>query len=268
MLMTDLEPKREDIIRIARQAGEMLRAGLNKPHQVEYKSAIDPVTEMDRKSETFIIEQIRKQFPDHAIITEESGYLAGEDGSCWYVDPLDGTSNYSHGLPIFSVSIAYAHENQVQIGVIFDPMQDECFSAKRGKGAFMNERPLHVSDTSDLNRSLLVTGFPYDIRSAQETNLEHFSYFTLHSQAVRRLGSAALDLAYVAAGRLDGYWEISIHPWDIAAGSLLVEEAGGTVTNLQGESDYFKPPYALVAATPRIHDQILSGMQNGSGKVK
>jgi len=263
--MTKLEPNREDIIRIARQAGEMLRSGLNQPHQVEYKSLIDPVTEMDRKSEAFIIEQIWKQFPEHAIITEEGGYLAGDKGSCWYVDPLDGTSNYSHGLPIFSVSIAYAQANQVKIGVIYDPMQDECFSAERGKGAFLNEYPLHVSKTSDLNRSLLVTGFPYDVRSTQQTNLEHFGYFTLHAQAVRRLGSAALDLAYVAAGRLDGYWEISIHPWDIAAGTLMVEEAGGIVTDVQGLPDYFKPPYAIVAAAPSIHGQILAGLHNGTG---
>ncbi len=257
------EPTLDTLIQIARQAGEILRSGFGQPHQVEYKGIIDLVTEVDRQSETFILDQIRSQFPDHSIISEESGYLAGQDGHAWYIDPLDGTSNYAHGVPIFSVSIAYAHKGNIRLGVIYDPMQNELFSAERGQGVWLNDQPLRASDVTELGRSLLVTGFPYDIRTAEQTNLDHFSYFTLHSQAVRRLGSAALDLAYVAAGRLDGYWELSIHPWDIAAGTLMVRESGGLVTNLNGDPDFFRPPYSAVAAAPGVHAQILAGLNRG-----
>lgn len=255
-----MTPTLQDLIQIARYAGEMLRSDFGKPHQIEYKGIIDLVTEADHRSEDYILSQLRSRFPGHTIITEESGYLTGEDGHAWYIDPLDGTSNYAHGVPIFSVSIAYAQNGSLKLGVIYDPMQDECFSAEAGKGAWLNDEPIRASEVSDLDRSLLVTGFPYDIRTAAETNLENFSFFTMHSQAVRRLGSAALDLAYVASGRLDGYWEISIHPWDIAAGTLLVREAGGIVTDLLGNPNYFKPPYAAVAAAPGIHLKIITGL--------
>jgi myo-inositol-1(or 4)-monophosphatase len=253
-------PSLEFMIDLARQAGEILRQNFSKPHQVEYKGITDPVTEADRRSEQYLLQQILDSFPTHTIVSEESGLHSGNNAHTWYIDPLDGTVNYAHGVPIYAVSIAYAYQGQMQAGVIFDPMQNECFSAEYGKGAWLNEKPIRVSKVSDLIRSLLVSGFPYDIRTAQETNLEHFNYFTLRSQAVRRLGSAALDLAYVGAGRLDAYWEISIKPWDIAAGALIVQEAGGKVTTLQGDPDYFKPPYALVAAAGGIHQQLLDGL--------
>jgi myo-inositol-1(or 4)-monophosphatase len=256
-----MNPKRSDLIDMARQAGEILRAGFGKPHQVEYKGIFDPVTEMDRRSETFLLEQIKISFPGHTIITEESGYLPGEDAHCWYIDPLDGTSNYAHNLPIFCVSIAYTLNGRVMQGVIYDPMQDECFSAGRGEGAWLNGNQIHVSGTNDLNKSLLATGFPYDIQTNPDNNLDNFSYFTMHTEAVRRLGSAALDLAYVAAGRLEGYWETGIYAWDIAAGALMVEEAGGLVTDLEGNPDYFQPPYPILAAAPGIHPQILAGLR-------
>lgn len=245
---------------MARQAGEILRAEFGKQHQVEYKGVIDPVTEMDRRSESFLLEQIKRSFPGHTIITEESGHIPGDESHCWYIDPLDGTSNYAHNLPIFSVSIAYALDGRLMQGAIYDPMQDECFSAGHGEGAWLNGKAIHVSDTNDLDKSLLVTGFPYDIRTNPDNNLDNFCYFTLHSEAVRRLGSAALDLAYVAAGRLDGYWELGIYSWDIAAGALMVEEAGGLVTDPGGNPDYFQPPYPIVAAAPGIHPQILAGL--------
>lgn len=255
-----MTPSLSFIIELARSAGEILRQRFGKPQQVDYKGLTDLVTEADHRSEQFIIQQIRDNFPNHAIVGEESGVHSGSENDQWYVDPLDGTINYAHGVPLFCVSIGYARNGQLQAGVIYDPIQNECFSAERGKGAWLNGKPIQVSQASELIKSLLVTGFPYDIRTTSDTNLEHFSYFTLHSQSVRRLGSAALDMAYVAAGRLDAYWQLSIKPWDIAAGVLLVQEANGKVTNLQGGPDFFKPPYALIAAAPGIYEQVLAGI--------
>ena len=258
------KPSLDYVIQLACQAGEILRQEFGKPHTVEHKGIIDIVTEADRKSEQYILQRIQADFADHTIVSEESGVITGKkmgkELDAWYVDPLDGTTNYAHGVPIFAVSIAYAHQGRLNLGVVFDPMQNECFSAELGKGVWLNGHPIRVSQVSDLNNSLLVTGFPYNIRTTGETNLDHFAWFTLHSQAVRRLGSAALDLAYVAAGRLDGYWETSINPWDIAAGRLLVVESGGIVTDLDGNPDYFKPPFKLVAANPSIHAEMLRGL--------
>ena len=261
-----MSPSLSLLIELSRQAGQILRERFWEPHQVHYKGDIDLVTEADQRSEAYLIEQIRSRFPNHTIVSEESGLLSGEESHAWYIDPLDGTTNYAHGVPIYSVSIAYAHNGQLQLGVIYDPMQDECFTAERGKGAWLNERPMRVSDVQDLNHSLLVTGFPYDIRTNPQTNLDNYAYFAKHSQAVRRLGSAALDTAYVAAGRLDGYWEISTKAWDIAAGVLMVQEAGGVVTNIEGGKDFFHPPYAMIAAPPALHPQILQGL-NRNGKA-
>jgi len=255
-----MQPTLDFILKIAVGAGELLREQFEEPHQIEYKGVIDLVTEADKKSEEYVIDQIRSKFPHHTIISEESGYLSGQDEHCWYIDPLDGTTNYAHGVPIYAVSIAYAASGTLQAGVIFDPMQNERFSAERDKGAWLNGKRLQVSGETDLNKSMLVTGFPYNIRTAEETNLENFGYFTLRSHAVRRLGSAALDLAYVAAGRLDGYWETSIHPWDIAAGTLMVKEAGGLVTDLTGNPNYMRPPYAVIAAPPAVHAALLAGL--------
>lgn len=244
----------------AKGAAEILRSGFGKKHQVVYKGAIDLVTEVDRRSEDFLLKNIQGDFPGHMIFTEESGQHQGSLDHCWYIDPLDGTVNYAHGVPIFSISIAYAENGKVLLGVVYDPMQDECFSAERGKGAWLNDEPIHVSDSSELVKSLLVTGFPYDIRTTEETNLDYFSYFATHSQAVRRLGSAALDLSYVASGRFDGYWELKLNAWDVAAGTLICEEAGGMVTDLEGGRDYLKDPYAMVAANPRLHPQLVEGI--------
>jgi myo-inositol-1(or 4)-monophosphatase len=218
---------------------------------------IDLVTEIDYRSEAYLLGEIRRQFPGHRIITEESGSLAGEDGQIWYIDPLDGTINYAHSLPIFVVSVAFAEKWKVRLGVVYDPMRDECFTAEKGHGAWMNGQLLEVSSVADLDHSLLVTGFPYDIRTNPENNLENYVRFSLCSQAVRRLGSAALDLCYVAAGRFDAYWEISLAPWDIAAGGLIAQEAGAIVTNRYGGADYISPPSSVVAATPTVHPQML-----------
>ena len=252
-----MKPKLSDLETLARQAGEILRTGYGQCIQVDHKGVIDLVTDVDRRSEAFLLDAIRKRFPTHRVVAEESGVLEGEDGRVWYVDPLDGTVNYAHGVPIFAVSIAYTENGEIILGAVYDPMQDECFCAERGSGAWLNGNPLSVAGVQDLNDSLLVTGFPYDIRTNPENNLDHYANFALCSQGVRRLGSAALDLAYVAAGRFDGYWEMGIKLWDIAAGVLIVQEAGGTVTDIQGGPGYLSPSPSVLAANPHIHSQML-----------
>ncbi len=247
----------------AAEAGEIIRAGYGKAHDISYKGRIDLVTETDHTSEDLLIGHIRQEFPEHSIITEESGKLAGLSNQRWFVDPLDGTVNYSHGMPFFAVSIAYAENGQVQLGVIFNPIHNECFSAERGKGAWLNGAPIHVKDPPDLLHSLLVTGFPYDMWENPDNNLDNFIALSRLSQGVRRMGSAALDLCYVAAGWLDGYWEIRIKPWDIAAGALIVEEAGGVVTKLNGEANYMQPPYDILASAPRLHGLIREVLGKG-----
>lgn len=252
-----MTPTLAQLERLARQAGEVLRAGYEGEHQVDYKGVIDLVTEVDRQSEDLLLGEIQRLFPGHRIVSEEIGLIPGAVGNQWYVDPLDGTVNYAHGIPLFSVSIAYAQDGQVTLGAVYDPLRDEMFTAERGKGAWLNGRRLQVSSAAELRRSLLVTGFPYDTWSTPRNNLEYFGRFARLTQGVRRLGSAALDLCYLAAGRFDGYWELSLKPWDVAAGGLIAAEAGATVTDLDGGPDYLTPPCSLLAATPLIHGLML-----------
>jgi len=250
-------PTLSDLIHIARQAGAILKAGFYTDFQVEHKGLVDLVTDMDHRSEDYILNHIRTHFAGDAIVTEESGSFVGNNDRQWFIDPLDGTVNYAHHLPIFSVSIAYAIANQVQMGVVYNPIMDECFSAERGKGAWLNGKPIHTAQVNTLINALLVTGFPYNIRDLKQNNLELFSAFVLRSQGIRRLGSAALDCCYVAAGRLDGYWELGLKPWDIAAGGLIAEEAGVRVSSFTGDRDYLTPPYTLCAANPVLHQEML-----------
>ena len=252
-----MAPTLSDLERLARQAGELLRLGYEQEHQVDYKGVIDLVTEVDRQSEEYLLGEIQRLFPGHQIVSEEAGLVPGHAGDEWFVDPLDGTVNYAHGIPFFSVSIAYAHNSQVVLGVVYDPMRDELFAAERDRGAWLNGRSLQVSKATELQRSLLVTGFPYDAWSTPHNNLEYFGRFAKSTQGVRRLGSAALDLCYVAAGRFDGYWELSLKPWDMAAGSLIAAEAGATLTTIGGQPDYLTPPCSLLAAPPFIHAKML-----------
>jgi len=177
-----MEPALTDLKSWARQAGELVRAGYGTKHTIRYKSAVDLVTDTDHRSEDFLIESIRRKFPDHSIITEESGDLAGLSSRRWFIDPLDGTINFSHGLPLFAISLGYAVDGEVRLGVIYDPLRDECYSAERGKGAFLNDEPIHVSDTPDLIHSLLVTGFPYDMWETPANNLNHFVNFARRCQ--------------------------------------------------------------------------------------
>ncbi len=252
-----MQPTLDYLETLARRAGEILRAGYNKEHKVDYKGVIDLVTEVDHQSEAFLLDEVRRDFPSHHIFSEERGVIQGNNDHIWYIDPLDGTVNYAHQVPIFSVSIAYASNGTVSLGAVYDPMRGEMFLAERGKGAWLNGRPLKVSGVTELQKSLLVTGFPYDAWNTEQDNFANFVKFAKMTQGVRRLGSAALDLCYVAAGRFDGFWELALKPWDVAAGGLICEEAGGKVTNVRGEADYISPPQSVVAAAPGIHAKML-----------
>ena len=258
-----MKPTLSDIKNMALGAGKILKDGFGRAHEIKMKGVIDLVTEADHRSEEYLIRTIQTDFPGHHVITEESGVIPGEGNQVWYIDPLDGTVNYAHGVPIFTVSVAYAEDGHILLGGVYDPMQDEYYYAERGGGAWLNGRKLEVSRASDLSQSLLVTGFPYDIQTNPVNNLDHYVNFSLCSRGVRRLGSAALDLAYVAAGRLDGFWEVRIKSWDIAAGSLLVEEAGGKVTDVHGGPDFISEVPNILATNARIHDQMLSVLNGG-----
>lgn len=259
-----MQPTLPYIENLARQAGAILRAGYDKEHQVDYKGVIDLVTEVDHQSEKYLLGEVQKDFPDHHIFSEESGIIQGNDDQVWYIDPLDGTVNYAHHIPIFCVSIAYASRSNLTLGAVYDPMRDEMFLAERGKGASLNGRSLRVSSATELQKSLLVTGFPYDAWNTAQDNFANFVKFGKLTQGVRRFGSAALDLGYVAAGRFDGFWEMSLKPWDVAAGALICEEAGARVTNLDGGADYISPPQSVIACTPGIHTRMLDELHNSA----
>jgi len=253
-----MPPTLTELTSMARQAGLILRTDFGQRLRVDHKGVIDLVSEADHQSERFLLGHIRQRFPGDRIISEESGVLAGTNAHAWYVDPLDGTVNYVHGLPIYSVSIAYAEDGKLLLGVVYDPMRDELFSAEAGVGAWLNGEPIYPARVAELDQALLVTGFPYDIRTNPVNNLDHYAHFALHSQGVRRLGSAALDLCYVACGRFDGFWELRLNPWDVAAGGLIARQAGAAVTNLDGNDDFISPPQSILAANPTIHTLMLS----------
>ena len=253
-------PALSDLRELAERAGEILRAGYQQEHEVSYKGVIDPVTEVDKASEKLLLSEVQNRWPGSYILSEETGVTPGDREHAWYVDPLDGTVNYAHDIPFFSVSIAYAHQGSIQLGVVYDPMRREMFSAERGKGAFLNGKRIHVSSASNLQRSLLVTGFPYDAWNTKHDNFANFVHLAKMTQGVRRFGSAALDSAYVGAGRFDAFWELSLKPWDVAAGGLIAQEGGATVTNVKNLSDYLSPPQSIVAAAPGIHAQILQNL--------
>ena len=246
-------------IQTARDAGRVLAEKFGRAIQISNKGDIDLVTEADLASERLIVERVRSYHPRHAILAEEAGDVAaaggGESEYKWIVDPLDGTTNYAHGYPVFCVSIALEHEGRVVVGVVYDPVRDELFAAERGEGATLNGRRVRVSATDDLGGALLCTGFPYDVRERGDF-ARHFRNFIMSAQSVRRDGAAALDLAYVASGRFDGFYEEGLRPWDVAAGVLLVEEAGGRVTHYDGRPfDHYHPPIA--ASNGLVHDAML-----------
>ena len=245
----------EAALSAAKQAGEVLRAGFGAEHAITYKGEVDFVTEVDEEAERVIREELLGTFPSYGMLAEEGGELAGEADARWIVDPLDGTTNYAHGLPIFCVSVALERAGEGVLGVVHDPIGDETFVAEQGRGATLNAEPIKVSDTDELIGALIATGFPYD-RVEMPEALELFGRFAATTRGMRRLGSAALDLCYVALGRLDGYYERGIWPWDLAAGSVILEEAGGKLTNYRGDA-LDLDGREIVASNGRLHPSIM-----------
>jgi myo-inositol-1(or 4)-monophosphatase len=250
-------------IQTARDAGRILIERFGRIKQITNKGEIDLVTEADLAAERFIIERIKSHYPRHAILAEEaeaSGIKHEGSGEFkWIIDPLDGTTNYAHGYPAFCVSVALERAGRIELGVIYDPLRDETFAAERGLGATLNGRRIRVSEVEELNNAMLCTGFPYNVREMEDF-ARHFYNFIMHAQAVRRDGSAALDLAYVACGRFDGFWEEGLRPWDVAAGVLLIEEAGGRVSYYDGSPfKIYTPP--ILASNRLIHDAMMRVLQ-------
>lgn len=248
---------------IAEEAGEVLRHYWGKLSNVQQKGfSWDLVTEADQESEDIILGRIKEYFPDHAILSEEAGeHLIDQSPYCWVVDPLDGTTNYTHQYPFVSISIALMHKGTPIAGVVYNPIMNELFQGEKGKGSTLNQQPLKVSKVETLEKSLLSTGFAYDRQTNPDTNYAEFCHITHITQGVRRGGSAAIDLAYVAAGRLDGYWERGLNPWDIAAGILLIEEAGGTVTAYDGQAVEINSG-RLVTSNGKIHQELLNELKS------
>jgi myo-inositol-1(or 4)-monophosphatase len=238
------------------EAGEIVRTGAAQPKRIEYKGDVDLVTETDRRAEAAIVGRIRKAFPDHAIVAEEGSEGAPRGAKyCWYIDPLDGTTNFAHGYPCFCTSIALLENDVPLVGVVVNPIANETFSAVRGKGAQLNGNPIHVSAVPKLGAGLVATGFPTKMLRHKRANIEYYWGFTVRSHGVRRDGSAALDLCTVACGRFEGFWEFGLHSWDTAAGILIVREAGGKVTDLNGEEYRVGGPNIL-ATNGLIHDEM------------
>jgi myo-inositol-1(or 4)-monophosphatase len=234
----------------------ILKNGYGKKQNIKFKGAINLVTEMDHRAEAAVIEILEMAFPDHGILTEESKGREGSGSYRWILDPLDGTTNYAHGYPFFCVSLALEKDGQIIWGIIYDPLREELFAAEAGRGATVNGKALQVSATRHIQQSFLCTGFPYDMRESRDDNLRYFSRFAKTVQAIRRDGSAALDLCYVAMGRFDGFWEMKLNPWDVAAGSLIVTEAGGRVTDFSG-NHFSIHGQEILASNGLIHDQML-----------
>jgi myo-inositol-1(or 4)-monophosphatase len=245
------------VIDVARRAGALLLAGLERDRAVELKSPFEVVTDIDRASEALIVGAIGERFPQHTIVAEEGSGAERGSHERWVIDPLDGTNNYAHGFPFFSVSIGFLRGDELTLGVVYDPLRDELFTAERGCGAHCNGRPLRVSRTPTLAASLVSTGFPYDYGAGGQNNLREFDRMQARTQGVRRPGSAALDLAYVAMGRLDAHWERRLSPWDSAAAALLVLEAGGRLSQWQGEPWNPWSP-TLIASNGRVHDELIA----------
>ena len=248
-------------IRSAKIAGTIINKRIDTSKRVTYKGIVDLVTDVDKLCEQNIINTINRRFPEHSILSEEIGGIEKSGNYKWIVDPLDGTTNFFHSYPFVSVSIAVEYKGKIIVGVVYDPVKKELFHAVKGKGAFLNNKKIHVSKVKVIGQSLLSTGFPYDLRTSSENNIENWIKFIRQAQAVRRDGSAALDLCYVAAGRFDGFWEMKLKPWDVAAGFLIIREAGGMVTDFKG-SPYSIYTNHIVASNAFLHDLLL-GVLNG-----
>ena len=247
----------EDIINISKEAGELIRSKFNTDFSFEFKTnESDLVTEVDQASEKIIVNFIKKKYPTHGIITEEGGTSLSKSEYNWVVDPLDGTTNFAHGLPIFAVSIGIQKNGEIIAGVVYDIMQNIIYSAELNNGAYENGKKIKVNDNANLRHALLVTGFPYDVRENPENALGKFVAFTKASRGIRRLGSAAIDFCYVAKGVFDGFWEVHLKPWDMCAGKLIVEEAGGLVTDFDGNKvNIFSKK--ILASNGKVHDAMI-----------
>lgn len=235
LMMKHLDKTLDFVAGLIREVGDGIYKISNKKKFIDYKGEVDLVTQFDRKSQDLIIKSLLTRFPDFGILSEENISQNLNAPRRWIVDPLDGTTNFAHNLPIWAISVGLEIEKKIILGVVYDPTRRELFSALKGQGAYLNGKRIRVSKTGRLSQSLLVTGFPYDVRQSKDNNLNHFNNFAVRAQAVRRLGSAALDLCYTACGRFDGYWEMKLSPWDQAAGSLILEEAGGRITDFKGK---------------------------------
>jgi myo-inositol-1(or 4)-monophosphatase len=265
--MDDLEKLIQIGTDIAREAGRFLLKKLHGHFTVSHKGTVNLVTDADIGAEQMIVSRIKSAFPNHSILAEEihnTGYDKGSGSPCkWIIDPLDGTTNFAHGYPVFSVSIGLEMAGELEWGIVYDPTRDELFNARRGGGSFCNGIALRVSRTESLLLSLLATGFPYDIQNSQQNNLNNFCAFAVRTQGIRRAGSAALDLCYVAAGRFDGFWELKLNPWDCAAGFVIVREAGGMVTNFRGQPASISGR-EVVASNGLIHQEMLDVLKSAN----
>jgi myo-inositol-1(or 4)-monophosphatase len=247
----------DQVIEIAKKAGRFLKENEGKISEIKEKGSFtNLVTDIDKGSEAMIKSFIQQNFPGHGILAEESGASSPTSEYRWIIDPLDGTTNFTHAFPVYCVSIAVELKGELIAGAVYDPNFDELFSAEKGAGAYMNGRKLQVTSTDKLEKSMLATGFPYDVRNNPFNCVQHFEEFLVKAQAVRRLGSAALDICYVAAGRLDGFWEVNLHPWDTAAAVLITTEAGGKVSGFKGEK-YSIYQRDIVLSNGTIHDEML-----------
>lgn len=243
---------------VALEAGKLLKKLSRGKPEITYKGPVDLVTKADLLAEKFIIEKIKANFPDHKILTEEGGLQAGSQKSdfLWLIDPLDGTTNYAHNFPVYAVSIGLQFQEEIIVGVVYDPNLDELFTAEKGKGSFLNGKPIRVSEIKELDKSLLATGFPYSLRENPDKIVEYFAVFSFKAQGIRRPGAASIDLCSLACGRVDGFWEVGLKPWDTAAGSLIIIEAGGYLSRFDGSSfDIWIPE--VLATNGLIHKQML-----------
>lgn len=256
-----MKPTLDFIQNIATQAGGILQNLADTDLNIQHKSRKDLVTKADYESEQFLIDAILTKYPSHSIIAEETGKHAGDADYQWFIDPLDGTLNYAHGMPIYAVSIGFAYQGKLEMGVVYDPSRKELFSAQRGGGATLNGHPIRVGNQTDLIECMVISGFPHGINNPCDEKWANYMSLSQKTQTLRRIGSASLSGAYVAAGRADGVLNISFYSWDVAASIVILEEAGSLVTDVRGEKSYLTTPTSLVAANPVIHKKLLEAVQ-------
>ncbi len=258
---TDISPFVAAAEEAAQAAGSLIRDSWQQVKQIHYKSSIDLVTTIDHQSEERIVSILHKRFPTHSILAEEETNIEGQKGEYrWIIDPVDGTTNFAHAYPHFCISIALEFAGEIILGLVYDPIKEETYRAIKGQGAFLNGARIHTTEEAELGKALLATGFPYDRRQKVDFYISFFKDFMLSCQGIRRNGSAALDLCYVACGRMEGFWEFGLHPWDTAAGCLMVKEAGGTMSDFSG-NNFSIWQKEVLASNGRIHDAMLHIMQ-------